>query len=213
MKHGYVVSLVAVGVLSICPWAAPSGAQTDKRPAVQNPDADVPQVIKQEGKHVRTASNAEGYVILGTRLANALVGEEWMVLEFGATVRRGVPSYILTRGAVSLETPDGTIVPLASVTEYNNAKWDEWHTRELVIKDSIDYFPLDATYACRIDFFPRLPSSGLARDEVELAWPRACKGRLVFHVPGAITSGQYWLTVEFEKSRIRVPFTLLTKGG
>ncbi|MGH9147766.1 MAG: hypothetical protein ACRD1Q_13730, partial [Vicinamibacterales bacterium] len=67
------------------------------------------------------AYNNEGYVILGYRVANLSIGDEWMLLEFGSTVRDGVPNYTLTRDALSLETPDGKTIPLPSVIEFRKA--------------------------------------------------------------------------------------------
>ena len=66
-----------------------------------------------EGKFVRAAYNNEGYVILGYQLANRSLGEQWMLLEVGMTVRDGVPNYEFNRAAVSLETPDGKTHPAA----------------------------------------------------------------------------------------------------
>ena len=44
-----------------------------------------------------------------------------MLLEFGITVRDGVPNYKLTRDALSLERPDGKTIPLPSVIEFRKA--------------------------------------------------------------------------------------------
>ena len=82
------------------------------------PDAGVPEVMTMEGKFVRAAYNNEGYVIIGYQPANRSIGEEWMLLEVGLTVRDGVKNYTLTRDALSLETPDGKTLPLPSIEEY-----------------------------------------------------------------------------------------------
>ena len=66
-----------------------------------------------EGKFVRAAYNNEGYVILGYQPANRSLGEEWMLLEIGVTLRDKVPDFKLTRDALSIETPDGKTIPLA----------------------------------------------------------------------------------------------------
>jgi len=36
-----------------------------------------------------------------------------MLLEMGATLREGEQNYLLKRGALSIETPDGKSIPLA----------------------------------------------------------------------------------------------------
>ena len=82
-----------------------------------DPQAGVPQILTLEGKFVRAAYNNEGYVILGYQASNRSIGDEWMLLEVGMTVREKTPDYRLTRDAISLETPDGKTIPLPPVTE------------------------------------------------------------------------------------------------
>ncbi len=178
---------------------------------VQIPQPNVPQVMTIEGTWVRAAYNNEGYAIIGYRLANLSVGEEWMLLEFGTTLREGVPYYRLTREALSLETPDGRTLPLATVEAYREANLAALQNREKVVRDSINYFPSSASRACRLGFFSELHNRTIAWDETELSWQNACLGRLFFQIPGGIAYGQHWLNVKFEKSLVRVPFRILSK--
>lgn len=188
-------------------------AQAQQKPQlpVQIPNPGVPQAMTMEAKFVRAAYNNEGYVILGYRLVNMSVGEKWMLLEVGMTVREGVKDYKLTRDKVSLETPDGKTIPLASMEEYRKVNLDAMKAREKVQRDSINYFPPGASDACRIGFFSDLDDRARAWDQVELSSRRGCVGRLFFHVPEGIKYGQYWLNVKFEKSLVRVPFRILTR--
>jgi hypothetical protein len=71
--------LVVAGVASLCTVLA-AGPQTQK-PAVQVPQPGVPQIMTIEGAFVRAAYNNEGYAILGYRVANQSVGEEWMLID------------------------------------------------------------------------------------------------------------------------------------
>ena len=164
-----------------------------------------------EGKFVRAAYNNEAYVILGYQLANRSIGEEWMLIETGVTVLERTPAYRLKREALSLETPDGKTIPLATINEQRAANTQALQNREQVQRDSINYFPPSATRACGLTFFPDLTSRVLPVDEIELSSQRACLGRLFFKVPGGIAYGQHWLNVKFEKSTLRVPFRILTK--
>jgi hypothetical protein len=157
------------------------------------------------------AYNNEGYVIIGYRLVNLSIGEPWMLLEFGTTLRERVPDYTLRREALTLDTPDGKTIPLATVMEYRNANLAALQNRERVQRDSINYFPPSAHQACRVGFFSELDDRARSYDFVDLTPQRACVGRLFFEVPGGITYGQYWLNVKFEKSLIRVPFRVMTK--
>jgi hypothetical protein len=211
MNKKRLLSLALVGLMSMWALAAPGVVRAQDAPKVQIPQPGVPQIMTMDGRYVRAAYNNEGYVILGYRMVNLSVGEEWMLLEVGFTLREGVPDYDLTRDALSLETPDGKTIQLPSVQKYRAANLSALLAREKVQRDSINYFPPNAQRACRVGFFSELDQRALPWDKVELSDQRACLGRLFFPAPGGITYGQYWLNVKFAKSLVRVPFRVLTK--
>jgi hypothetical protein len=202
-------ALWALAAAVLCTVLAPVGAQ--EKPTVKIPESGVPQIMTLEGLFVRAAYNNEGYVILGYKTANMSVGDEWMLLEMGTTVRDGVPSYKLKRGDLSIDTPDGQKVPLATNEEYKAADLRALENRAKVARDSINYFPPMASQACRIGYFAEVDQKAMAWDDVELSNQRACIGRLFFKVPGGIKYGQHWLNVQFEKTLVRVPFRIFTK--
>ncbi len=207
-----VLALAAAGLASAAALAAtPAPARADEPPKVQIPQSGVPQVMTMEGRYVRAAYNNEGYAILGYRAANQSVGEPWMLLEVGISLREGVPPYTMPRDRLSLDTPDGQTLPLPTVSDYRKADLRALQTRAKVQRDSINYFPPNAHDACRIGLFSEVGSPAHAWDTVELTDSRACLGRLFFEVPGGIRYGQYWLNVRFKDSLIRVPFRVLTK--
>jgi hypothetical protein len=206
MNGKRVLHLLVVGVVCL---GVPGRAQD--KPTVAIPKPGVPEVMTIEGTFVRAAYNNEGYVIIGYEVANRSLGDPWMLLDVGMTVREGVPAYDLVRSAVSLDTPDGTNVPLPSIEEYRKVNMNAAQARARVQRDSINYFPPKASRACSIQFFPDLESRAMPWNEVELSDTRACLGRFYFPVPGGIKHGQYWLNVKFEKSLVRVPFRVLTK--
>jgi hypothetical protein len=210
MTAVFLVPLALVAVVSTWPAAAWRG-QDAQKPTVQLPKPGVPEIMTLEGTYVRAAYNNEGYAILGYRLANESLKQEWMLLEFGATVRDGVPAYKLKRDALSLETPDGKTIALATTAEYRQGDVRALLNREQVQRDSINYFPPSANQACRIGFFAEVDSPAMDWDEVELSDNRGCVGRLFFKVPGGIAYGQHWLNVKFAKSVVRVPFRILTE--
>jgi hypothetical protein len=207
MTIKWVKTVLSAGLVSLWPLAAVAQEQ----PKVQIPQPGVPEIMTMEGRYVRAAYNNEGYAILGYKLANLSVGEEWMMLEVGFTLRDGVKDYELTREALSLELPDGTTVALATNMEYRAANLQAITARERVQRDSINYFPNNAYQACRVGFFADLDQRAQAWDEVEMSDSRACLGRLFFQVPGGIKHGQHWLNVKFAKSLVRVPFRILTE--
>jgi hypothetical protein len=203
------LSALAVAVLMSAPLVV--SGEFQEPPKVKLPEPGVPEVMTLEGAYVRAAYNNEGYAIIGYRLANMSVGEEWLLLEFGTTVRDGVPSYTMKRDALSLETPDGKKIPMASNEEYRKVDLRAMQNRERVQRDSINYFPPSASRPCRIGFFSEIESRTMAYDQVELSNTRGCVGRIFFRVPGGISYGQHWLNVQFENSLVRVPFRILTK--
>jgi hypothetical protein len=171
----------------------------------------VPEIMTMEGRYVRAAYNNEGYAILGYQVANLSVGEPWILLEVGMTLLGDTKDYKLMRDALSLSTPDGKTVPLPSNEDFMKANLAALEQRAKVTRDSINYFPVQASRACRVGFFAELSQRARAWDEVDMSTTRACVGRLYFPVEGGITYGQYFLNVKLEKSVIRVPFRILTK--
>jgi hypothetical protein len=202
-----VLAVVALALAT----AAHVLAQGQQPPKVKIPESGVPQIMTIEGSFVRAAYNNEGYVILGFKLANASLGEPWMLLDVGMTLRDNVPNYKLPRASVSLDTPDGKTVPLPSNEEFQKANLSALERRSQVTNDSINYFPPMATQPCRVGFFAELAQRAMSWDEVELSPTRACLGKLYFPIPGGIKYGQYWLNVKFGKSLIRVPLRIMTK--
>jgi hypothetical protein len=203
-----VVIRMAGASIVMLQLASTAGAQQQ----VTAPQPTVPEVFTLMGQFVRVAYNNEGFATLGYRAAQQAVGEEWMLLEVGLTVRTG-KDYRLKREHLSVKTPDGATIPLASQKDYSAANLKALNMRARTIRDSINYFPVDATRGCPIQFFANLdqPGSRLAYDEVELSKERACLGRLYFRVPGGIKVGQHWLIVKFSGSEVQVPFRILTK--
>jgi hypothetical protein len=210
MRALKLLSVALVALMTVY-LAALGAAAAQEKPIIKIPQAGVPQIMTIEGTWVRAAYNNEGYAILGYRLANMSVGEEWMLLEFGTTLRDGVSNQKLVRESVSLDTPDGKTIPMANNMDYRAANLSALQTREKVARDSINYFPPGATRACRIGFFAELSQRTMSYDEVELSPQRACLGRVFFQVPGGIKYGQHFLNIKFKDSLVRVPFRILTK--
>jgi len=211
MKSQQGWALAVAGMLALGAFTVPARAQKEQPPTIKVPEPGVPEILSIEGAFVRAAYNNEGYVILGYKTANMSQGDEWMLLEMGTTVLGNTPSFKLKREAVTLDTPEGTKVQLATVEEYRKADLRALENRAKVARDSINYFPSMASQACRIGYFSELGGPALPWEDVELSNRRACLGRLFFKVPGGIKVGQYWLNVQFEKSLVRVPFRMFTK--
>jgi len=181
----------------------------------QGPKPEVPELYTIKGEFARIAYNNEGWVTLGYRTANDSQGTEWMLLEAGVTVHKGVPNQKLTRASFSVKMPDGSVIPMASQEEYGKAG----HLRALnargdTVRDSINYFPSGANRAYAMRFFSDPTNrSALSFDQFEASWQLACVGRLFFKLPDGTTiePGQYWLSVNFEGSTVEAPFRIMTK--
>ncbi len=187
----------------------PAAAQTP----VAAPQPTVPEMFTLEGEFVRIAYNNEGFASLGYRWAQMQVGQEWMLLQLGVTLRKPTKDYKLKREHLSIRTPDGKTIPLATQKEYAAANVMALNTRAKAIHDSINYFPGDAFRACPLRLFADLggPGPTFAQDEVDLSYDSACLGRVYFRVPGGIQVGQHWLDIRFAGSVVQVPFRTLTK--
>jgi len=199
---------LAVGVLLLSS-VPPLFAQEVPKPKA--PEPTVPEIFTLMGQFVRVAYNNEGYVTLGYRTANASVGKEWMLLEIGLTVRQGVDAEVLKRDAFSLQTPDGTTLPLATQQEYSAAPLRGLQTMANHSRDVISYFPAEISKRCAISFFSDPETRNLTYDQFEVNSLTGCLGRIYFHVPGGIKTGQHWLKVKFARSEVHVPFRILTK--
>jgi hypothetical protein len=221
MTRAGALSLILVAPVALAASPEPQAPAAAEKPAaapltvanVKAPQPTVPEIFTLEGEFVRTAYNNEGYVVLGFRVANASLGEEWMLLEAGLTLRSGVKYETLYRDAFSLKTPDGKTIPLATQKEYGNAGYlPQLTKRAKVQKDSIAYFPVGVNRPCAFRFFADLGNgpNNVSLDQVDLADNRACVGRLFFKVPGGIKHGQHWLVVKFKGSEVQVPFRVMT---
>jgi len=213
MNKRIIVSIFAVLLVSAV--AGPLAAQMEPKGSLQGmqaPKADVPQLMTLQGEFVRMAYNNEGYAVLGYRMVQDELGNPWVLLNVGITLREGVKDYTMKRENLTLKTPDGKIVPLMTQNEYMKADAIRpLNQRAKVVKDSINYFPAGPGRPCAMRFFADLNGPGLAYDTVDLSDTRDCMGRLYFNVPGGIQPGQYWLNVQFAASMIQVPFRVFTK--
>lgn len=176
-------------------------------------DEQPTQKVAVKGEFVRVVANDEGWVVLGYRVANDSVGEQWMLLEVGITLMPDVKDQKLTREDLTVTLPDGSSIPLATQEEFSKASLRALDARANMVRDSLNYFPVGVDTPCRIGFFTDIsqPVRGLAYDSVDLSSDRACAGRLYFHIPDGIQYGQHFLNVAFAGSTVNVPFKIMTK--
>jgi hypothetical protein len=111
------------------------------------------------------------------------------------------------RNAISLRTPSGLIIPLATPREYNNGyRQLAWS----ITKDNATREPLGLLLPLRyrpLRFFP--PSGiGLMFDSEWLDDFHNSYGRLFFKLPGTVHKGTYELLIELPESNVVIPFTI-----
>jgi len=216
---GAGVLLLLASLVGAGPSAAqepPAQVTPPQTPAqVTAPQPTVPEIFTLQGQFVRTAYNNEGFANIGYRIAQEQVGKEWIMLQFGVTLRKPTPNFTLKREHLTITTPDGKTIPLATQNEYSSGGSEvrSLTRRARSVKDSVNYFPVEADQVCAIAFFADLggPGPQIAWDETELSWHRACAGRLFFRIPGGVKVGQHWLNIQFAGSSLQVPFRILTE--
>ena len=212
MKANYFFSAVLLGVIAVGVSTVAVAHETDALEYLEKPQPVVPEVFTLQGEFVRMAHNAEGFATLGYRTANNSVDENWMLLELGLTLVDPTDDQPFKRDQLSLQLPDGSTIAMATQEEYNKANLRALDRRGNTVRDSINYFPRMANRACRIGFFADAATGGrtLAFDQVTLSRRLACLGRIYFHLPEGIKTGQYWLNVKFKESVVQVPFRIFT---
>jgi len=210
-----IARVIGAAVVVSLGLAAP--AATAQEPQFERPQPTAPGIFTLQGQFARIAYNNEGWVTLGYRIANGSQGKDWLMLEVGLSLRKPTEPEMITRDGLSIKLSDGTSVPLATQQEYNQSgSLQALNARANKVRDSINYFPVEANQACRIGFFSD-PASGTGirttADQVELSFRRACLGRLFFKLPEGktIVPGQYWFNVQFAGGEVQAPFRIMTK--
>jgi len=210
------VNVVLVCVIATVLIGIGTPAVTAQEPVPEAPVPTVPGIFTIKGQFVRIAYNSEGWTTLGYRTANDSQGQDWLMVEVGLSLRKPTKNQTLTRDSFTLKMPDGSIVPMATQKEYNGAGYQRaLNARANTVRDSINYFPVEANQACSVGFFsdPTKGARSISYDQFELSFRRACLGRLFFKLPAGqkIVPGQYWLYTDFAGSQVQTPFRIMTK--
>ena len=93
-------------------------------------------------------------------MAQNEVGKPWVLLSLGLSVRQGVKDYTLKRENLTLQTPDGKTVPLATQKEFLEAGGlQALNKMASISNDSINYFPVGPNRPCAIKSSPP-PAAG-----------------------------------------------------
>ena len=219
VKRGFVMKShfqLVLGVAAAVLFVGLSGqvAAEEQSSSAKSPE-QAGEEVWVEGTYVRVAANNEGWVVVGYRIANESVGQEYMVIEVGMTVMKDSVSQEITRNDIKLVTPDHKVISLPTQEEYEkvHGKVLPLVKRDATAGDRINYFPSHGMTSCSLEFFtePGAPRVRLAYDKVLLSSNTACTGRLFFDVPGGIQHGLYNFDVKFANSIVKVPIQIMTE--
>jgi hypothetical protein len=182
--------MLALLTLTACSTAAPTGTPG----------------VERLGRTILRYTGPEVDAILSYRFANMNPGEDWLFLDISLTgnVRKAVE---VKRDRISLRTPTGDIVPLASQQEFGEAypQLASALARAAIAGEPLDYFPSRTPKG--LDFLV-VPGTGLALESVWVNDLDVAIGRLYFFLPSGVQPGQYELRIDLEESKVRIPFQL-----
>jgi hypothetical protein len=206
------LTMIAMAVFGFGNAVALAEEETAPEPTTEATTETAPEPlhVDAKGATVRLAYNTEGWVVLGYKTATNSVDQDWMLLEIGMTLMKGQANQSCTRGQITLLTPSGLVIPMATQKEFTEAgRLSALNKRGDMQRDTINYFPVGTTTACRIGYFSDPTDSSLKPfEQFEVAYGRGCVGRIFFNVPDGIQKGQYYLVVHLDNSTIHVPFKI-----
>jgi hypothetical protein len=184
---------VAAAALSGLLFAAVAAANT-------TPTAE----LRQVGATAIVYKGPQVDVALSYRFAKLNASGNWLLLDTAMTATAPVE---LPRTAISVRTPDGEVVPLASPEAFNNGyrELNATIARANVTREPMGYL-IPHRYR-RLEFFPErrlglmFPSAWL--DEWHTTY-----GRLFFQLPDGVQKGNYELLINLKEGQVAIPFTI-----
>jgi len=162
--------------------------------------------VDRMGKYILMQKGPDAEVVVGYRYAQNSLGSEWLLLEVAMT-SPPKQTAVIHREKVSVNTPAGKTIPLATQRDFNQAygTLQPILAAADVVRDPMDYWPPRKT-TCAIRFFME-PGTAVSFDEVTVNDFRACQGRFLFNIPGGVQAGRYVFSIDLEESEVRIPIT------
>jgi hypothetical protein len=162
-------------------------------------------VTKQVGKTVVVYKDARLDIVVSYRFAKQNPGGNWLLLDTFMTANRDPVA--IKRAEVTLLTPDGTIIPLASQELFGSSYpgMAAAVARANAMREPLGYLPPQRVR--RLSFFTE-PGRGLAFPEVWLDQWHNTLGRLYFQIPGGVQPGTYQLRFTLKDEQAAVSFEL-----
>ncbi len=161
----------------------------------------------------RNAVVYEGPEMVATvayRQGRRSVAEEWLILAVELTSPRGSGPTIVDRDRISVYSPDGRRLPLASQDEFVR----NFNKLRIPTEQTLQFLPL----LYRVEpnrmpgdrWFYAVSAETIGYDEIPMNSSQKFWGPLIFSVPGGVQPGRWRLVFELEESRPDIPFTIGT---
>jgi len=194
--RSHILLITLVGVLGACATSNPTTVE-----GISNP-TDTSAL----------ATGPDAHVFVDAGYASTRLGDRWLVLEavLGARTGRRIE---IERQAITVRTPSGLTLPLATQQEYADAYGE---LRPVVLHPSVAepssrVFGAPRRSCGRWFFVP--PGEGFAAESLSIGGAEQCWGVLVFQVPGGVQPGPWRLDLDLEESDVRVPFRVEDREG
>ena len=145
---------------------------------------------------------------IGYPRSKSALAEPWLVLSAEIMATRGSGPSFIRRSDITARTPDGQRLPLISQSEFlANAP-----RLKIPLNRVLSLLPLLHRYQSSEvpcdEWFLTDPRRSIALDQVPLNNFQACRGPLVFRVPGGVQPGRWRIVFELEESQPDIPFIL-----
>jgi len=162
--------------------------------------------VDRVGKYIVKSETPDLEVVIAYRYAQQNLGSPWLLLE-AATTSPPNKTATIKREEVSVTTPAGETIPLATQNDVNKA----WGVvmpivnAADVVRDPMNYWaPRAKTLLMR---FYVTPGDGVSYDEFSVNNFRVCQGRFLFEIPGGVQAGRYVLNIDQTDGGISIPIT------
>jgi hypothetical protein len=136
------------------------------------------------------------------------VAQEWLILAVELTSPRGSGPTIVDRNAISVYTPDGYRLPLASQDEFVR----NFARLRIPVEQTLQFLPLlyrvEPNRMPGDQWFYAISAENIGYDEIPMNSSQKFWGPLLFSVPGGVQPGRWRLVFELEESRPDIPFDI-----
>ncbi len=192
LRNSWLLAAVALGL------ACDATVWADTAP-------EAPATVKRVGATAVVYKGPDVNLALSYRFPKNNPEGKWLLLQTVMTASAAPVE--VPRSAITLHTPEGRVVPLATQTEFGRAYPGLASSvmRASVFREPLGY--LIPERPRRMEFFS-IPGRHLAFDTVWLDQRHNSYGPLYFELPGGIHRGEYALLIALPNRTVTVPFTI-----